>query len=842
MPSKRGDPRLTRPGDTFRHGVTPYAEGLAQLQECKQTACFQACDSITESDDSVDFSFSARPLPVLDLSELLKSIAALSQKKKSKRPKAKTASAMRSRAVMSLVNASSSSAVPVDSASTEQAGTADTRTLQDDAVVLYSEISQPKARDPPVGIQRDFPDQAFASNLGLAPRASLLIVSERNRTAALLLCAPTAHLTVIPVLVGQLAPARAWEAAADMTVEINQRFSEFLGESTELSSYQRYLQVCRDVADLEIWLVELLDKYLSGSGNKTERAAGNRNDLVLQAFKKAKIYVGTDVDSFDLFTTWMQGRLECPEWRAIERVEEEGNDSTCFICFESITGGPFDSPNSLALCGHTTCADCWRAYLQSAALSGQSANIRCPAPKCATQIDLFDAAHILFHNKEDLADTKAAAAETFGRLVQTELDQHGLLERKGRFCPAANCGRMLISPADRSHAIPNSLGWNMFTCSCGMALCSDCPSGRRAHPGMSCEIYSQHREKIDSGKADGEYKNMEWLLCHTRPCPKCKFPIEKSGGCNHVWCSMCPTYFCWICGGLGNECNAYQCLKVERSGPWQESYGVSHISTLTARIEKFRSYCCSEARLVSLQTNLCKWSTDPSLIGKHSNRHEVQIVEAQLQHAIIWLRGQALYKESLNNDLSLVYQCLELAVRAIEIRTRIQDSRRRKTEQVHIPITSLEVATAMEQPGSKAFSRHKQGGKARCLTVFEDKSLSDIIADQNLRELCEMHSEGFLRSCRDAIREGIKYLKKGEQSESAAGHRRRKKTVVLPMEAPLNTRQKRAKDPWRNGFRVDSGDDNKEDGTGTFVDRLIWKKNKRRVKAQRSHALTMPVA
>ena len=32
-------------------------------------------------------------------------------------------------------------------------------------------------------------------------------------------------------------------------------------------------------------------------------------------------------------------------------------------------------------------------------------------------------------------------------------------------------------------------------------------------------------------------------------CPKCKYPIEKNGGCPHMSCGMCGTSFCWQCLG-----------------------------------------------------------------------------------------------------------------------------------------------------------------------------------------------------------------------------------------------------------------------------------------------------
>lgn len=38
-----------------------------------------------------------------------------------------------------------------------------------------------------------------------------------------------------------------------------------------------------------------------------------------------------------------------------------------------------------------------------------------------------------------------------------------------------------------------------------------------------------------------------WILQHTKPCPKCFVNIEKNGGCMHMSCKKCTYEFCWIC-------------------------------------------------------------------------------------------------------------------------------------------------------------------------------------------------------------------------------------------------------------------------------------------------------
>ena len=46
-----------------------------------------------------------------------------------------------------------------------------------------------------------------------------------------------------------------------------------------------------------------------------------------------------------------------------------------------------------------------------------------------------------------------------------------------------------------------------------------------------------------------EVQSSEWMQQNTKPCPNCKQPITKNGGCHHHVCTSCKTKFCWNCGG-----------------------------------------------------------------------------------------------------------------------------------------------------------------------------------------------------------------------------------------------------------------------------------------------------
>jgi hypothetical protein len=80
---------------------------------------------------------------------------------------------------------------------------------------------------------------------------------------------------------------------------------------------------------------------------------------------------------------------------------------------------------------------------------------------------------------------------------------------------------------------------------------------------MSCAEYAQQLEadaaakrrlaewRVENGRADERFRELmrsEMRTGATKPCPRCKQAITKSGGCHHHVCTSCKVRFCWQCG------------------------------------------------------------------------------------------------------------------------------------------------------------------------------------------------------------------------------------------------------------------------------------------------------
>ncbi|XP_073030980.1 probable E3 ubiquitin-protein ligase ARI8 isoform X2 [Primulina eburnea] len=216
---------------------------------------------------------------------------------------------------------------------------------------------------------------------------------------------------------------------------------------------------------------------------------------------------------------------------------------TCGICFENY---PRDWMNA-AGCGHPFCFTCWQGYISTSINDGPGClMLRCPDPSCGAAVgqDMV--------NKIALNDDKVKHSRYFLRSFVED-------NRKMKWCPAPGC----------DFAVDFIVGGGSYdvTCRCSHNFCWNCVE--EAHRPVDCGTVAKWILKNSA-----ESENMNWILANSKPCPKCKRPIEKNQGCMHITCTPpCKFEFCWLCLGAWSEhgertggfyaCNRYEAAKQE---------------------------------------------------------------------------------------------------------------------------------------------------------------------------------------------------------------------------------------------------------------------------------------
>nr|XP_055026846.1 E3 ubiquitin-protein ligase parkin [Misgurnus anguillicaudatus] len=127
-----------------------------------------------------------------------------------------------------------------------------------------------------------------------------------------------------------------------------------------------------------------------------------------------------------------------------------------------------------------------------------------------------------------------------------------LLQMGGVLCPAPGCGAGILPVDDVRRVcceLRNGLG-------CGFVFCRNCKE--EYHEGSCRQKMATAEGNTLQGyivdeeaalRARWEQASQETIDKTTHPCPKCKVPVEKNGGCMHMVCprSQCKFEWCWLC-------------------------------------------------------------------------------------------------------------------------------------------------------------------------------------------------------------------------------------------------------------------------------------------------------
>ncbi|GFP80706.1 probable E3 ubiquitin-protein ligase ari7 [Phtheirospermum japonicum] len=181
------------------------------------------------------------------------------------------------------------------------------------------------------------------------------------------------------------------------------------------------------------------------------------------------------------------------------------------------------------------------AYISTSINDGPGClTLRCPDPSCGAAVGRY------------MID-KLASDQDKEKYHRYLLRSYVEDSRKIKWCPAPGC----------DSAVEYVVGSGSYdvTCSCSYSFCWNCTE--EAHRPVDCETVTKWI-----------LKNSAEILANSKPCPKCKRPIEKNQGCMHMTCTPpCKFEFCWLCLGAWSDhgertggfyaCNRYEAAKQE---------------------------------------------------------------------------------------------------------------------------------------------------------------------------------------------------------------------------------------------------------------------------------------
>jgi len=185
---------------------------------------------------------------------------------------------------------------------------------------------------------------------------------------------------------------------------------------------------------------------------------------------------------------------------------------TCGICLCDVD----DTTDlyRLACCGHSYDKSCVIQQLKSAEFP-----LKCATEDCEEPLVWRDLQNLL--SEKEIKKLAVSAVDEYAKRNSEIV----------KYCPTADCGMVYRVSTE---------GRRFTCCTCLAEICTYCQM--QWHNGLTCAMFK-------SGK-QVEGRLEDWMNedpSNRKNCPKCKTPIEKNEGCNHMTCSGCKSHLCWLC-------------------------------------------------------------------------------------------------------------------------------------------------------------------------------------------------------------------------------------------------------------------------------------------------------
>ncbi|XP_030242282.1 E3 ubiquitin-protein ligase parkin isoform X1 [Drosophila navojoa] len=190
---------------------------------------------------------------------------------------------------------------------------------------------------------------------------------------------------------------------------------------------------------------------------------------------------------------------------------------------------------------HVTCIDCFRDYCRSRLSERQfmphpDFGYTLPCPAGCEHSFIEEIHHFKLLSREEYERYQRFATEEF------------VLQAGGVLCPQPGCGMgLLVEPDCRKVTCQNGCGY-VFCRNClqGYHIGECLPEGTSGAASNSCE-YTVDPNR--AAEARWEEASNVTIKVSTKPCPKCRTPTERDGGCMHMVCTRagCGFEWCWVC-------------------------------------------------------------------------------------------------------------------------------------------------------------------------------------------------------------------------------------------------------------------------------------------------------
>lgn len=194
--------------------------------------------------------------------------------------------------------------------------------------------------------------------------------------------------------------------------------------------------------------------------------------------------------------------------------------------------------------GHVICLDCFHLYCLSRLdertfIQDEKLGYTLPCPVGCENSLIKETYHFRI-----LGEAQYARYQRFGA-------EECLLQSGGVLCPRPGCGAGILPDPECRRIVCVPYGGQ----GCGYVFCRQCLQGYHIGP---CDEEEQSTDVnnvqyvIDETRVEHcrwDEASKEMIKSYTKPCPKCRTPTERDGGCMHMVCPrpQCNYHWCWIC-------------------------------------------------------------------------------------------------------------------------------------------------------------------------------------------------------------------------------------------------------------------------------------------------------